>query len=156
MYSQSPSAITKHLQRKRYIANLFSWRYDGSLDKNKRKWEETKNASAACRFIRLRRNNARGTPSVFISHGVKSSALIWQLYLMPREDDASDIFAANISRFHLQSADVIKVKYIREIHNYHRSFIASFVAFQRRPNFSQISRIKSSTLQYLTAPQARL
>lgn len=96
-------AATKHLWRKRYIANLFSWLYgDGGPDKNKRKWEKKRrnDVSAACRFTRLRRNNARGTPSVFISHEVKSSALIWQLYLMPREDDASDIFATNNPRFH--------------------------------------------------------
>jgi len=77
-------------------------------ESEKKKW---RNASAACRFNPLRRNNARGTPSVFISHGVKSSALIWQLDLIPQEDDifASDIFAANISRFLFQPDDALSV-----------------------------------------------
>lgn len=89
---------------KTYTANLFSRRHDG-LDKNKRKnEEETRNASAACCSIRLRRNNGRGMPSVFLSHAeLNPPALIWQLYLMPREDDESNIFSGKYSMASIRS-----------------------------------------------------
>lgn len=97
--SKTFTAKTVYIQ---FIFAAVRWQF---LIKISERWGETKNASAA-RFSRSRRNNARGTPSVFISREVKSSALICQLYLMPRENDADDIFATNTPCVCSQSDDV--------------------------------------------------